>query len=184
MKKILSLLLTASLLVFAVSCEKEKEDEKVIATIGAQSNATTGGFYSVSEDKVYTQALAFANQAAIDILCFYELAGGNNIALASPGSGITGIFTGDSAPENWLTQNTTYFLNTALTAAQFDALVETDALIETSFIEADARRKAKDMQPGLVVSFKTADGTFGLLKIIEVEQGAAGKVKFEVKVKK
>lgn len=184
MRKTISLIITLSAIFTLASCEKEEKDSKVEATIGAQSNTTTGGYYSVSKKKVYTQSEAFADQGSIDILCFYELEGGNNIALAGPGSGITGIFTGDDAPENWTTQNETFFLITALTAAQFDALVETDALIETSFIEADARRKAKDMQVGMVVSFKTADGTFGLLKILEVAQGADGKVKFEVKIKK
>jgi hypothetical protein len=166
------------------SCEKEKKNTKVVVTIGAQSNTTVGGYYSVSKKKVYNQAAAFADSVSIDILCFYEAASGNNIAIASPGSGITGIFTGDNAPENWLGVNTTYFLITALTTSQFDAMVETDNLIVNSWIEADARRKVKDMQVDMVVSFKTADGTYGLLKILEVVQGADGKVKFEVKIKK
>jgi hypothetical protein len=63
-------------------------------------------------------------------------------------------------------------------------MAETDELIVTSFVEADARMKAKDMQPDMVVSFKTQDGTYGLLKVMEVTQGATGSVKFEVKIKK
>ncbi len=184
MKKILNLLLVASVLLIASSCEKDNEVKKKINTLGAQSNTTIGGFYSVADNAVFTQANAFANQAVIDILCFYEAANGNNIALASPGSGITGIFTGDTAPANWLIQNTTYFFKTTLTAAQFDALAETDQLIVSSFDEANARRKASDMLVDLVVSFKTADGTYGLLKVMEVVQGATGSVKFEVKIKK
>lgn len=184
MKKTLNLLLIASVLLIASSCEKDNEVKKKINTLGAQSNTTFGGYYSVTDNIVFTQANAFANQAAVDILCFFEEASGNNIAIASPGSGITGIFTGDTAPENWTIQNTTYFFNTTLTAEQFDALAETDQLIVSSFVEVDSRRKAKDMQPGLVVSFKTVDGTYGLLKVIEVVQGATGSVKFEVKIKK
>jgi hypothetical protein len=184
MRKSIFAVVMLSVVIALPSCEKGEKDTRVVATIGAQSNTTTGGFYSVSKNKVYTQAEAFADQASVDILCFYEAEGGNNVALASPGSGITGIFTGDSAPENWTEQNTTWLLNTALTAAQFDALAETDQIIVSSFIEADARRKAKDMQPGLVVSFKTEAGTYGLLKVTEVTQGASGSVKFEVKVKK
>jgi len=184
MKKILCLIIVASTILTFSSCEKENEVKKKISTIGAQANNTIGGYFSVSENAIYSQSDAFNNQTAIDILCFYEEATGNNVALASPGSGITGIFTGDSAPENWLVQNTTYFYITPLTAEQFDALTETDQIIESSFIEADSRRKAKDMQPGLVVSFKTTTGTYGLLKVMEVVQGEAGSVKFEVKIKK
>jgi hypothetical protein len=183
MKKSLNLILGTVILLSVTSCEKKDEPKNKIVTIGAQENTITGGYYSVADNTVFTQTTAFADQTAIDILCFYEAEGGNNIALASPGSGITGIFTGDSAPENWTTKRTTYFLNTTLTATQFDALTETDQIIVSSFIEADARRKAKDMQPGLVVAFKTEDGTYGLLKVIEVTQGAGGSVKFEVKTK-
>jgi len=184
MKKILNLLLVAAVLLLTSSCEEKDEVKKKINTLGAQSNTTVGGYYSVAGNTVYTQANAFANQAAIDILCFYELETGNNIALASPGTGITGIFTGDTAPENWTTKNITNFLNTTITAEQFDAIAETDQIIVSSFVEADARKKAKDMQPGMVVSFKTTDGTYGLLKVMEVVQGATGSVKFEVKIKK
>lgn len=184
MKKTLIYILSAVTLLTIVSCEKNDEPKNKIATLGAQENTTAGGYYSVADNTVFTQVDAFADQSAIDILCFYEAASGNNIAIASPGSGINGIFTGDSAPENWTTLNTTFFLNTTLTAAQFDALTETDQIIVSSFVEADSRKKAKDMQPGLVVSFKTADGTYGLLKVIEVTQGATGSVKFEVKTKK
>jgi hypothetical protein len=183
MKKQLNLILAATLLLTISSCEKDDEPKNKIATLGAQENTESGGYYSVSMNKVFTQSIAFSNQTAIDILCFYEAESGNNIALASPGSGINGIFTGDSAPENWTTLNTTFFLNTTLTAAQFDALAETDQIIVSSFNEVDSRRKAKDMQPGLVVAFKTEDGTYGLLKVIEVAQGAAGQVKFEIKIK-
>jgi len=94
MRTIIYSFIALSCIIALSSCEKEEKDTKVVATIGAQSNTTTGGFYSVSKNKVYTQAEAFADQASVDILCFYEAEGGNNVALASPGSGITGIFTG------------------------------------------------------------------------------------------
>ena len=82
------------LVAFMISgCEKEKEDPSV--TLGAQANATVPGFYSVSLDKTYTMSQAADNTGVIDILCFYEAETGNNIALASPGSGITGMFKGD-----------------------------------------------------------------------------------------
>ena len=127
---------------------------------------------------------AAQNQAAIDILCFYEAENGNNIAIASPGTGIDGIFTGENAPENWTTQNTTYYTKTALTTDQFDALAETDQLIVTSFDTANAFRKAKDLQLDDIYSFKTEAEAFGLLKVTDVVQGTDGSVTFEVKVKK
>jgi hypothetical protein len=185
MKKVFYFLLLYTTTFFLLtSCDKEDEPEVKKATIGAQDNSINGGFYSVSENRVYTMDAAFQNQAVIDILCFYEEANGNNIAIASPGTNITGIFTGDSAPENWTTANTTYFTKTTLTTAQFDALVETDQLIVNSYDTANAFRKAKDMKIDDIYAFKTQVEAYGLLKVTEVVQGADGKLTFEVKVKK
>ena len=157
-------------------CEKEKEDPSV--TLGAQANTVIPGFYSVSENKTYTMSQAADDPVVIDIFCFYEAETGNNIALASPGTGITGIFTGDDMPDNWTTKNTTYFFLTALTEAQFESVQNGDALIETSFDSENARRKAKDVQVGQVWAIKTQDGTYALLLATDVTQGADGSVKF------
>lgn len=162
-------------------CEKEKEDPSV--KLGAQANTTIPGFYSVSLDKTYTMSQAADNSESIDIFCFYEAETGNNIALASPGSGITGIFTGEDMPDNWSIKNTTFFFMTALTQAQFEAVQNGDALIETSFDSANGRKKAKDVQVGQVWSFKTQSGTYGLLLATAVTQGANGTVTFLVKTK-
>jgi len=185
MKKLfyfLMVLMTVSFIV--TSCDKDEEPEAKIVKIGAQDNTVTGGFYSVSENKVYTMDAASQNQAAIDILCFYEAENGNNIALASPGTNITGIFEGASAPENWTTANTTYFTKTTLTVEQFDALEETDQLIETSFDTANAFRKAKDMKIDDIYAFQLQDSTYCILKVTEVVQDSIGSVEFEIKVKK
>jgi hypothetical protein len=167
--------------VLMTGCEKEKEDPSV--TLGAQASTTLPGFYSVSLNKTYTMSQAADVSESIDIFCFYEAETGNNIALASPGSGITGIFTGDDMPDNWTTKNTTYFFLTALTQAQFEVVQNGDALIETSFDSDNARRKAKDVQVGQVWAFNTQGGTYGLLLATAVTQGADGSVTFLVKTK-
>jgi len=187
--KLLSL--AAIALLFSVAftgCEKDDpEPTKNIAKLGAQSNTTFGGFLSVSEKKVYTLSLASQNQDKIDILCFYEAETGNNIALAAPGSNITGIFTGDAAPENWTTKNQTFFTlpTSVITVAQFDALKDGEAIIESYFNaeQTSGNRKAKDMKIDDIWTFKTQSGTFGILKVTAVEQGATGYVEFEYKTK-
>jgi len=182
MKKIFALLMVLPLVAVMISgCEKEKEDPSV--TLGAQSNTTIPGFYSVSLDKTYTMSQAADNSASIDIFCFYEAETGNNIALASPGSGIRDIFTGDDIPDNWTTKNTTYFFLTTLTQTQFEAVQNGDALIETSFDSENARKKAKDVQVGQVWAFKTQDETYGLILATAVTQGADGTVTFLVKTR-
>lgn len=179
-----------SLLLFVgfTGCKKDDPDpQKNIAKIGAQTSASFGGFLSVSEKIVYNQADASLNQAAIDILCFYEEASDNFIALAAPASNIGGIFTGDSAPEFWTTLNQTYFTlpSNDITVAEFDALADGEAIIESYFNaeQTSGNRKAKNMQVDNIWAFKTANGTFGLLKVTAVEQGATGYVEFEYKIK-
>jgi hypothetical protein len=186
MKKLLYfLMMMISVSFFITSCDNDEDEPEVKkVTLGAQDNATSGGFYSVEENKVYTMSSAAQNQPLIDILCFYEAENGNNIAIASPGTNITGIFTGNDAPENWTTKNTTYFNITTLTTAQSDALEETDQLIVTSHDTANHFRKAKDLKVDDIYSFKTHAEAYGLLKVTEVVQGADGSVAYEVKVRK
>jgi len=174
-------MILALVAVMISGCEKEKEDPSV--TLGAQANATVPGFYSVSLDKTYTMSQAAASPGVIDILCFYEAEGGNNISLASPGSGIKEIFTGDDRPDTWSIKNTTFFFQTALTASQFEAVQDGDALIETSFDADNGRKKAKDVQVGQVWAFKTQDGTYGLLLATAVTQGTDGTVTFKLRTK-
>ncbi len=179
------MLLLAGTFVFQACDDEEETPEVKKVNLGAQGNTGIGGFYSVSENKVYTMDNAFNHQGAIDIFCFFEAKkAANNIAVASPGTGVDGIFTGSTAPENWTTQNTTFFCATTLTVAQFDALEETDQLIVSSFVEDNAYRKAKDLKVDDIYSFKTAAGTYGLFKVTAVVQGSTGSVTFEVKVKK
>ena len=182
--RLLTLAFLATMTIMLPSCEKEEDPGYADVTLGAQANTSVDGFYAVEEDATYTMAEGADNQPLIDIFCFYEAETGNNIALASPGTGITGIFTGEDAPENWATKNTTFFLLTTLTEEQFMAVQNGDELIVSSFDPATARRKAKDLQVGNVWSVMTTDGIYGLLFVEEVTQGTNGKARFLLKTTK
>ncbi len=148
--------------------------------LGAQSNTSIGGFYSTTLNTVYTFNDAFNNQDKIDVLCFYEPPT-NNTALASPGANITNIFPGNLT--NWTTKNTTMYVKTTLTAADFDA-VTSDALIVASYVSTNAFKKAKNLAIGEVYSFKTQGGKYGLFKVKAVTPNAEGSVEFAVKIQK
>jgi len=182
--KYYTLLMVLCILFAITSCEKDDEVKITKVTLGAQANTSTDGFYAVREDKTYSMTEASADQANIDIFCFYELSETvfNYTCLASPGSGITGIFSGENAPENWTTQNTTRFLQTALTTDEYDAVQENDALLYSLFLAAESTyKKAKNVQVGQVWTFHTADDYFGLIKITGVTAGEDGDVSFEMK---
>jgi len=156
-------------------------------SLGAQNNPTSKGFlsYSNAAASTYTQDEAFNHQADIDMFLFYENTTShvNLMTLAAPGSNITGIFTGASAPENYSTKNVTYFCKTGLTSSAFD-LVTNDAVILASFDPNNKFKKAKLLTIGDVYAFKLQSGKYGLLKITNVDGEEAGSIEFDVKIQK
>lgn len=190
--KILLICLASTLII--TSCKKDDDNgtKKLIVKMGAQSNTTIGSFYSLGQNKVYTNDLAAANQDTIDFLCFYEHDVANNrindITLASPGSNITGIFTGTTDPGTWTTKNLTKFQAPvpAITVAEFDLLEQDDATIPSYFDNtvASGNKKAKTLAVDNIYAFKTHNNVYGLFKVISVGQNADGFVEFEIKYKK
>jgi hypothetical protein len=175
--------------IFAISftgCEKDDTDpvdNKNIAKLGAQANTSISGFLSISEKKIYSIVQAEQNQEKIDIFCFYEV--GNDIAIAGPGSNISGIFGGEAVdPVNWAVQNETRFCAVeTLTQVDFDALKDGDAAIEALYNLDSNYKKAKLLSVDDIIAFKTAAGTFGVLYVTDVILGEDGYVEFEYKIK-
>ncbi len=155
--------------------------------IGAQNNVTDKSFlsFSNSTSTLFFQADAFTHQADIDMFCFYENTAShvNLMTLAAPGSNITGIFTGTTAPDFYTTHNITFFVKSALTATQFDA-VQNDAVILGSFDTKNQFKKAKLLTVGDVYAFKLSSGKYGLYKVTAVEGAEAGSVQIAVKIQK
>ncbi len=188
----LTMLFIASFTFFSCNEEEVITPEvitKHTAKLGAQSNTTIGSFLSISEHKVYMLADAFANQAKIDVICFYELTdqNPNYTTVAGPGSNITGIFTGAYDFPNWTTKNVSLFTlpATAITVAQYDALKDGDTVIESYFNAAltSGNKKMKNLTKDMIFAFKTAGGKFVIAKVLAVEQGATGFAEIEYKVK-
>jgi hypothetical protein len=154
---------------------------------GAQNNTTEKGFlsYSNSTATLYTQDEAFNHQADIDMFCFYENTAShvNLMTLAAPGSNITGIFTGSTAPDFYTDKNVTFFVKTTLTPSQFDA-VQNDAVILASFDPSKQFKKAKLLTVDDVYAFKLQSGKYGLYKVIAVDGTETGTLQIAVKIQK
>lgn len=154
---------------------------------GAQDNATVESFLSYSNNSAtkYFQNAAFDHQADIDMFCFYENTAGhqNMMTLAAPGSNITGIFEGESSPENYTVKNVTYFVKTSLTIAEFDA-VQNDAVILASFEPENQYKKAKVLTAGDVYAFLLQSGKQGLYKVVAVDGTETGTLEIAVKIQK
>jgi hypothetical protein len=154
---------------------------------GAQNNATEKSFLSLTGgvSTMYFQADAFNHQADINMFCFYENTAShvNMMTLAAPGSNITGIFTGATAPDFYTTKNVTFFVKTTLTAAQFDG-VKNDAVILQAYGSAKAYKKANLLAVGDVFAFKLHTGKYGLYKVTAVEGTETGTLQIDVKIQK
>lgn len=186
MKNLIYLLITVLFISVFISCEEDEDNPSPFTTItlGAQDNTTTGGFYSFNEEKVYTMSEAFSNQAAIDLLCFYDSS--DSITISSPGANITGIFSGDNSPENWDVTNTTYLYQVdpqIFGTDEFSALSSTDAIIETLYNTDQAKRKAKDLKVDQIFAFKRQNNQYGLFKVLQVINGNDGSIKIEYIIK-
>lgn len=162
-------------------------DSYVTVLLGAQDNVDTESFLSLSNNQAttYFQAVAFQHQGDIDMFCFYENTAShqNMMTLASPGAGITGIFTGNSSPDNYTTKNTTFFVKTDLTPTQFDA-IQNDGVVQASFDNDNKFKKAKVLTAGDVYSFRLENGKYGLLKVISVDGEETGTLTIAIKVQK
>ena len=155
--------------------------------MGAQDNATTESFLSLQDNAatLYLQAQAFQNQEKIDIFCFYEDIDDNKnfMTLASPGSNIKDIFTGQTSPQNYTTKNLTRFYKTELNAAQFDAVGD-DAILLDQYDADEARKKASVLAVNDVYAFRIQSGLTGLFKVLEVNGAEAGTLKIAIKIQK
>ncbi len=162
-------------------------DSYTAILMGAQDNVDVESFLSLSDNHAttYMQAAAFENQSKIDMFCYYENTPEhpNMMTLGSPGSNITGIFSGATSPELYETKNLTYFVKTELSATNFNAVLN-DAMLLASFDPANQFKKAKVLAVGDVYAFKLQSGKYGLFKVVEVTGTETGTLTLDIKVQK
>jgi len=149
--------------------------------MGAQQCSTNGSFLDVKNSVVYFQDEAFLIQDSIELLYYYDPAGDAN-TISSPNANIdVSIYTGPTSLPFWTVKNETRFVETTISPAQFDAVVN-DSLPIAIFDQLNAKRKAKNLLSGEVYSFKTARGKFGLFKVLNVVGAETGTVECAIKI--
>lgn len=150
-------------------------------TMGAQQCTTQGSFLDVRNMIVYFQEEAFNVQDSIELLYYYDPAGDYN-TISSPNANIDAtIYTGATGLPFWTVKHESRFLETSLSAAQFDAVVN-DSLLIATFDPINSKRKAKNLMSGEVYSFKTSEGKFGLFKVMNVTGAETGTVEIAIKI--
>jgi hypothetical protein len=150
--------------------------------MGAQNQAMTGSFYSLTEDEIYELEAAFLHQETIDLCYFYDNIETDENTIASPGANIdASVFPGEYGLDKWTIHRTTRFKFTDITQAEFENITN-DSLIIATYGQSDGKRKAKNLQNGNIYSFKNEDGRMGLFLVNSVSGTDEGTINISIKV--
>lgn len=149
--------------------------------LGSHQSATGSSFASF-DGSVYSLADAKANAEKIDFLYFF---GATNLAtLAAPDDADAAnvFFDATNGLQTWSVLNDTRFKDAGLTSAQFDAVMNSTELFIIASQPAPDASKASELEVDDVLAFKTAAGKYGLVKVTNIVEGAAGNIEISVKV--
>ncbi|MFO7613215.1 MAG: hypothetical protein R6W71_01100 [Bacteroidales bacterium] len=141
--------------------------------------SVTGSSFASINGNVYTMAEAFANQAIIDLLYWWGASAFATIG-APDDENANLVYTGPNGLQNWTTKNGTRFKTTTVTATEFDALND-GALIIDAATGSDQTRIGS-LTVGNVIAFITVTGKHGLIKVVNINDGAAGDITIDIKV--
>jgi hypothetical protein len=141
--------------------------------MGAQSHATLGSFLDAETGTVYLLAAARTNASAVDV--FYYYGSSNQASFAALDDTDANEFSIINSTE-WTTRNSTKFVTTSITPAEFIAM-ENDA----EFVDASAS-SVTQLAVGDVVGFKTVGGKMGLIHVASIDGAADGSITIDIKV--
>lgn len=150
-------------------------------TMGFQENNDFGHYLNLNDGIVLSTQEATADQENVDLLVYYYLDGTTpSPTFSSPGDQDAPSFY----PEinSWELKNyTKYDYVTKVSEAEFDA-ANNDSLLVKSYNEFWGRRKYKYAVAGIIFPFKTISGKIGLVKVLNSDMLAGGKITFSIKV--
>ncbi len=147
--------------------------------LGAQNNGQTGNCYSIAGEAVYFIQEAKNNQGIIDMVFYF---GEDELTMASPGANIEdGIFPESVSPLNWEVRNTTRYIKTSLTSTDFDGVMS-DSLMIALYIDAEGKRKAKNLSAEDIYVFKNQENRLGLFRVNSISGSYEGLIDMDIKI--
>jgi len=148
--------------------------------LGAQDNMDQGGFFSFENQIAYFAPEAKENQNIIDLVSYFY--GEDEIVIASPGANIEdGVFPENVSPMNWEIRNTTRFIKTGLTQSDFNN-AQNDSILIANYVDAEGKRKAKNLAAGDIYVFKSQLNRLGMFKVNSVSGTDTGLIDFDLKI--
>jgi len=158
--------------------------------LGAQGNATEG-FYDAIEGVKYAYAAArdasTVESSPIDFAYYWGATNANTIASIDD-SGLHNVYNSVSLPISGIfgTRNSSKFLSTTLSAAEFTEIGTNEELEAVASFEVAGNSSATLLVVDQVVAFKLDDargGIFGLIKVAAInDTNGTGTITIEVKI--
>jgi hypothetical protein len=147
--------------------------------LGGQDNLDAGSFYCFNGGEIYFLHDAYLNQSKVDLIYYF---GQYDATFSSPSEAeAPAYFSGPEGIANWTVKNETRYDTTLLSPQLFDEAAD-DSLLLAVYEPTAGKRKAKYLEPGMVISFKSPLGKIGLIKVIEAVPGPVGSVKCTIKI--
>lgn len=144
--------------------------------LSAQGSNSPGSFFSFSDGTVFDYPYAEAHQSATDLIYYTGL---YESTFSSPSE--------SEAPDhfpgilNWTLKNETRYDTTALTSNDF-YLSSNDSLALVSYEPVNGKRKAKNLEKGMVIVFRNQAGKAGLIYVKDILPGSEGKIECAIKI--
>lgn len=155
--------------------------------IGLQENSTLPHFVDLHSGIAYDAAGVSGHEADVDMAAFWYLTSGTSSpTLTCPA--YSSALTYYPIFGSWSVKNQTmydYYTsdNNLVTPAWFE-LATNDSLLVNAYRPGSVSGQSKFAYTGKVVPFRTADGKYGLLRVIRADETPSGEMEIAVKIQK
>lgn len=156
-------------------------------TIGLQDNNSIGHFLDVHSGQVYDNQSVTGHESKIDIISYFYITSG----LPSPTFTCPGYTSAVGYyPElaDWPVKNSILYDyyssdNNLISAEQFDQATN-DSLLVNAYKPEKVSGNCKYGYTGKIIPFKTEEGKYGLIRVIEADETETGKITLAIKIQK
>lgn len=162
-------------------------------TLGYHQNVDVPNFFMPSTGESHFQDTATMFQDLVDVLVYFNYREDNGVELpsptfSSPGEEIsanTELYT-DYYPYlvDWTTRNYTKYDIRADNGVTDDDFynAHNDSLLLVSYDDVWGKKKYKWSNAGTIISFETAAGKKGIIRVVDADHEASGTITFDMKV--
>lgn len=155
--------------------------------LSLQSHPAGNWYLDADQGALYNALSVTGHEEEVDIVgYFYITSGLPSPTLTCPGyTSAVGYYP---AMTGWSVKNVTLYDyasadNNLVSAARFDAAVN-DSLLVTAYRPDKVSGNCKYCNTGKVIPFKTTQGKYGMVKVVNADEDAAGIMQLEVKIQK